>query len=271
MPYADVNGMSLYFEEHGSAPAGTPGTTAEPPLLLLHGGFGAGESFAPLLGAGGLGEGRRVITVDLQGHGRTPDVAGRPMTLEAMGDDVAALIEHLGIAKADLLGYSLGAGAAARVAIQHEELVNRLVLVSMPARRDGWFPEIVAQMDQMSEGAAEFLKDSPMYALYERLAPRPEDWPVLVGKVAAMNRQDYDWTDEIAALSVPVLLVFADADGIRPAHMVEMFALLGGGLKDPGWDGGGRPASRLSVIPGASHYDLMFSPLLTPTVRSFLQ
>ncbi|MEU8539541.1 alpha/beta fold hydrolase [Streptomyces sp. NPDC048717] len=264
MPYADVNGMSLYFEEHGSAPA------AAVPLVLLHGGFGAGESFAPLLAAG-LGEGRRVITVDLRGHGRTPDVAGQALTLEAMGDDIAALLRHLDVAKADVLGYSLGAGAAARFAIQHEELVNRLVLVSMPVRRDGWFPEIKAQMDAMNEGAAEALKGSPMYELYERIAPRPEDWPLLVGKVAAMNRQDYDWSDELAALTVPVLLVYADADGIRPAHMVEVFALLGGGLKDPGWDGAGRPASRLSVIPGASHYDLMSSPLLVPTVLSFLQ
>lgn len=264
MPYADVNGVSLYFEEHGTAAAG------EPPLVLLHGGFGAGETFKPLLAAG-LGEGRRVITVDLQGHGRTPDAAGRPMTLEAMGDDVAALIRHLGVAKVDVLGYSLGAGVAARLAIQHEELVRRAVLVSMPARRDGWFPGVRAQMDEMDEGSAEFLKDSPMYELYARIAPRVEDWPVLVGKVAEMNRRDYDWSEELAALSVPVLLVFADADGIQPAHMVEVFALLGGGRNDPGWDGSGRPASRLSVIPGATHYDVMFSPLLTPTVQSFLQ
>ncbi|MFI8826977.1 alpha/beta fold hydrolase [Streptomyces sp. NPDC053431] len=262
MPYADVNGVSLYFEEYGPA-------TAEPPLVLLHGGFGAGEMFRPLLDSG-VGEGRQVITVDLQGHGRTPDAAGRPLTHEAMGDDVAALLEHLGTGPADVLGYSLGAGAAARLAVQHPELVHRLVLVSMPARRSGWFPEVTAQMDQMSEAAAEPLKQSPMYDLYERIAPRVEDWPVLVGKVAALNQRDYDWSEELAGLTVPVLLVFADADGISPRHMVEFFGLLGGGQGDPGWDGGGRPASRLSVIPGATHYDLMFSPLLAPTVRSFL-
>ncbi|MGW4161466.1 alpha/beta fold hydrolase [Streptomyces sp. NPDC004788] len=263
MPYADVNGVSLYFEEHGPV-------STEPPLVLLHGGFGAGEMFQPLLAAG-LGEGRRVITVDLQGHGRTPVAAEREMTAEAMGDDVAALVKHLGLEQVDLLGYSLGAATAARVAIQHEELVRRLVLISVPARRDGWFPEVTAQMDQMSEAAAEFLKQSPMYELYARIAPRAEDWPVLVGKVAALNQRHYDWSDELAALTVPVLLVFADADGIRPAHMVEFFGLLGGGRQDPGWEGTGRTASRLSVIPGATHYDLMFSPLLAPTVQTFLR
>ncbi|MFF0748009.1 alpha/beta fold hydrolase [Streptomyces sp. NPDC004267] len=268
MPYADVNGVSLYFEEHG--PATTPAAGGEPPLVLLHGGFGAGEMFQPLLAAG-VGEGRRVITVDLQGHGRSPVAAEREMTCEAMGDDVAALVKHLGLEQVDVLGYSLGGGTAARMAVQHEELVRRLVLVSVPARRDGWFPEVTAQMDQMNEGAAEFLKQSPMYELYARIAPAVEDWPVLVGKVAAMNRRPYDWSDELAKLTVPVLLVFADADGIRPAHMVEFFGLLGGGLKDPGWEGTGRPASRLSVIPGATHYDLMLSPLLPPTLRTFLK
>ncbi|WMX45638.1 alpha/beta fold hydrolase [Streptomyces roseicoloratus] len=275
MPYADVNGMSLWYEEHGesgeSGGSGEPGAagSAEPPLVLLHGGFGAGEMFQPFLAAGG-GEGRRVITVDLQAHGRTPDVAGRPMSGEAMADDVAGLLEHLGAAPADVLGYSLGAGAALRLAIQRPDLVRRLVVVSLPARRSGWFPEVTAQMDRMDEGAAEALKQSPMYELYERIAPRVEDWPVLVEKVTSMNRRDYDWTGEIAGVTAPVLLVFADGDGIRPAHMVEFFGLLGGGLKDPGWDGAGRPSARLAVIPGATHYDLMLSPLLPAVVGAFL-
>ncbi|MFD5327121.1 alpha/beta fold hydrolase [Streptomyces sp. NPDC127092] len=264
MPYADVNGMTLWFEEHGTA-----ATSGVPPLVLLHGGFGAGEMFQPFL-ASEVGEGRRFITVDLQAHGRTPDVDGRPMSMEAMADDVAGLLKHLGGEAVDVLGYSLGAGTAMRLAIQHPDLVRRLVVVSMPARREGWFPEVTAQMDQMHVGAAEALKQSPMYELYARIAPRVEDWPVLVEKVASMNRRDYDWSEEIAGVTAPVLLVFADGDGIRPAHMVEFFGLLGGGLKDPGWDGGDRPAARLAVVPGATHYDLMFSPLLPGVVGAFL-
>ncbi|MGW0563747.1 alpha/beta fold hydrolase, partial [Streptomyces sp. NPDC003016] len=117
---------------------------------------------------------------------------------------------------------------------------------------------------------AEVMKQSPMYELYARLAPRPADWPVLIGKIAELNRRDYDWTAEIAEIAAPVLLVFGDGDAVRPAHMVEFFALLGGGLKDPGWDNSGRPASRLSILPGTTHYDLLNSPLLAGSVLPFL-
>src|SRR5260370_18567293 len=124
MSYADVNGISLYYEEHGSGW----------PLVLLHGGLGSGEMYAPILPA--LAAGRRVITVDLQAHGRTPDV-DRPMRFQTMGDDVAGLIRHLGLAQADVMGYSLGGGTALRTAIQQPNPVRRLVLVPVPCKRDG--------------------------------------------------------------------------------------------------------------------------------------
>ncbi|MEV7522122.1 alpha/beta hydrolase [Streptomyces sp. NPDC091371] len=263
MSYAEVNGLSLYFEEHGPAADGDGGD----PLVLLHGGLGSGEMFAPLLPA--LAERRRVLVVDLQAHGRTADI-DRPLQAELMADDVAALLKEVGAERADLLGYSLGAEVALRTAIQHPGLVRRLVVVSAPARRDGWFPEVRAQMDQMSAAAAEPMKQSPVYDAYARLAPRAEDWPVLVGKVAELVQQDYDWTSEITGITAPTLLVFGDADAVPPAHMAEFFGLLGGGRKDPGWDGSGRPASRLAVLPGATHYDLFASPLLPAAVVPFL-
>ncbi|MGW1725738.1 alpha/beta fold hydrolase [Streptomyces sp. NPDC002306] len=259
MSHAEVDGLSLYFEEHGSGPG--------EPLVLLHGGIGAGEMFAPLLPA--LTERRRVILVDLQAHGRTADI-DRPLRFELMADDIAALLRHLGLERADLMGYSVGAGVALRAAVQHPDLVRRLVVLSTPARRDGWFPEVLAQMDAMSAAIAEPLKQSPLYALYARLAPRVEDWPVLVGKVAELNRRDYDWTDEIAKITAPVLLVFADGDAIRPAHIWEFYALLGGGLSDPGWDASTRSAARLAIVPGATHYDVLASPLVAATVTPFL-
>ncbi|WP_282692846.1 alpha/beta hydrolase [Streptomyces sp. CC208A] len=257
MSYAEVNGLPLYFEEHGSGE----------PLILLHGGLGAGEMFAPLVPA--LSEHRRVILVDLQGHGRTADV-DRPLRPELMADDIAALIKHLGAEQADLLGYSMGAGVALRVAVQHPRVVRRLVVVSMPCRRDGWHPEVVAAMDRTSAQAAVMMKQSPAYEAYSRLAPRPQDWPVLVGKTAELVQRDYDWSAEIPAVTAPTLLVFADADAIRPAHMVEFYALLGGGLKDAGFDGSDRSTAQLAVLPGASHYDILAHPALTATVTPFL-
>ena len=127
MSYADVNGLSLYYCEHGSGE----------PLVLLHGGFGSGEMFGPVLPA--LAEHRRIIAVDLQAHGRTADVA-RPLRFETMADDVAALIGHLGLVRSDVMGVSMGGAVALRTAIQHPEAVDRLVPVSVPFRRDGWFP-----------------------------------------------------------------------------------------------------------------------------------
>ncbi|MFJ3900316.1 alpha/beta fold hydrolase [Streptomyces sp. NPDC090025] len=264
MPYVDVNGVSLWYEEYGSAD-GAP----LPPLVVLHGGFGSGEMFQPLIERG-VGAGRRVLAVDLQGHGRTPDAAGREMSAEAMADDLAGLVKHLGLAAVDVLGYSLGAAAALRLAIQHPTLVRRAVLISVPVRNEDWYPEVRAQMELMSEESAGMLRQSPMYELYERIAPRVEDWPVVVGKVAEMIKRPYDWSGEIAGITAAVLLVFADADSVAPVRAAEFFALLGGGQGDPGPDGSGRPACQLAVLPGATHYDLMESPLLPAAVRGFL-
>jgi pimeloyl-ACP methyl ester carboxylesterase len=257
MSYADVNGLSLYFEEHGSGE----------PLILLHGGFGAGEALGPLTAA--LAAGRRVITVDLQGHGRTADV-DRPLRPETMGDDIAALIAHLDLERADVMGYSLGGMVALRTAIQHPERVRRLVVVSVAFRRDGSYAEVVAAFDQFGPDMAEPLGRSPLGELYRRSAPRPDDWPVLVAKTAEALHDDYDWGAEVAALTTPTLIVFADADSIRPDHMVEFYGLLGGGRQAGGVDGSGRPASQLAVLPGLTHYDISTSPALPAAVVPFL-
>jgi pimeloyl-ACP methyl ester carboxylesterase len=255
--HADVNGLSLWYEEHGSGE----------PLVVLHGGIGASETLAPIVPA--LAAGRRVIAVDLQGHGHTADI-DRPLRPESLADDVAALIEHLGLDEADVFGYSLGGEVALRTAIQHPGRVRRLVLVSISFRRDGSHLEVLAAMDQMSEAAAELMKQSPLYAHYSRVAPRPEDWPVLIGKTAELLKVDFDWTDEIGAITAQTMLVYADHDSIRPAHRVEFFERLGGGLRDPGWDGSA-PWPHMAVLPGRTHYDVLGSPLLVPAVEGFLR
>lgn len=255
--YAPVNGLKLYYEIHG----------AGEPLILLHGGVGATEMFDPILPV--LAKTRRVIAADLQAHGRTADI-GRPLSIEAMADDVAALIKHLGIQKADVMGYSLGGAVALRTAIQHPEAVRKLVLVSAAFKRDGWYPEIVAGMSQMGAAAAEPMKQTPMYPLYARIAPRPDDWPVLLTKLGELLRKDYDWSKEVASIKAPTLLVFGDADAVRTAHAVQFFELLGGGRKDAGWDGSGMSNSRLAILPGLTHYNIFLSPALAYTVTPFL-
>jgi pimeloyl-ACP methyl ester carboxylesterase len=255
--YAPVNGLKLYYEVHG----------AGQPLILLHGGVGATEMFNPIMPP--LSKSRQVISVDLQAHGRTADI-DRPLSMESMADDIAALMKHLGIAKADIMGYSLGGGVALRTAIQHPGVVRKLVVVSAAFKRDGWYPEIVAGMSQMGPGAAEPMKQTPMYQMYARIAPRPEDWPVLLTKLGDLLRQDYDWSKEVAAIQAPTLLVFGDADAVRTAHAVEFFELLGGGKKDAGWDGSGMSHARLAILPGVTHYNIFSSPALASTVTPFL-
>jgi pimeloyl-ACP methyl ester carboxylesterase len=255
--YASVNGLEMYYEVHGEGES----------LILLHGGVGAIEMFGEVLPL--LAEGRQVIGVDLQAHGRTADI-DRAMTYEAMADDVAALIEHLGVGEANVMGYSLGGGVALQTAIRHPGAVRKAVLVSTPFKRDGWYPEVLAGMEQMGPEAAEPMKETPMYLLYAGVAPRPEDWPVLLGRLGELLRQDYDWSEQVAEIETPVMIVVGDADSIPPLHAAEFFGLLGGGERDAGWDGSGMPESRLAILPGTTHYEIFYSPTLASTVAPFL-
>jgi pimeloyl-ACP methyl ester carboxylesterase len=257
--YADVNGINLYYETHGTGR----------PLVLLHGGLGSGEMFAPVLSA--YTAGRQVILPDLQGHGRTADI-DRPIDVRLMADDIAALIAHLGIEKPDVMGYSLGGGVATSLALRHPELVRRLISLSANIRRDAIYPEMLAQQLQVGADAVEFLKDTPMYELYQRVAPRPQDFGRLLGKMGESMAKDFDWSDEIRGLQVPTLIAAADADMAPPSHYVETFKLLDGGLRDGGWMGEGRPKGghALAIIPGATHYNVHLSPVLAAAAISFL-
>ena len=257
--YADVNGINLYYETHGSGR----------PLVLLHGGLGSGEMFGPILPA--IAAGRQVILPDLQGHGRTADI-DRPIDIGLMADDIAALIRHRGLEKADVMGYSLGGGVAFMIAVRHPELVRRLVVASAHVRRDAIYPEMLEQQAQVGPAAAEFMKDMPMYKLYQRVAPRPEDFPKLLGKIGESMARDFDFADDVRALQAPTMFAAADADMAPPSHYVEIFGLLDGGKRDGGWMGEGRPKGghALAIIPGATHYDVVASPVLAAAAIAFL-
>jgi pimeloyl-ACP methyl ester carboxylesterase len=255
--YAEVNGIKLYYEIHG----------AGKPLILLHGGLGAIEMFGPNLPA--LAKVRQVIGVDLQGHGRTADI-DRPLSVELMADDIAALIKYLKLERPDIMGYSLGGGVALQTAIRHPEVVGKLVVVSTVIRRNAYYPEILAQQAQVTAAMAENMKQTPMYQLYASLAPRPEDFPKLLDKIGEAMKQDFDFSKQVAGIKATTLVVAGDADIFPPAHAVEVFGLLGGGKRDGGWDGSGRPKSRLAILPGLTHYTIFSAPALVATVIPFL-
>jgi pimeloyl-ACP methyl ester carboxylesterase len=249
--YAPVNDIELYYEIHGEGE----------PLVLLHGGVGASEMFGANLQE--LAKSRQVIAVHLQAHGRTADV-DRTMGYEAMADDIAALIGHLGFERSDVMGYSLGGGVSLQTAIRHPEVVRKLVLVSSPFKREGWYPEVLAGM-QMGPEAAESMTQSPLYDLYPHA-----NWRALITKLSDLLRRDYDWSKDVEALKPQTMLVYADADAVRMAHIVEFFGLLGGGKRDAGLDGTGRPESWLAIVPGETHYDVGSSPKLAAVVEPFL-
>jgi pimeloyl-ACP methyl ester carboxylesterase len=220
---------------------------------------------------GQLGERHQVVAPDLQGHGRTADI-DRPLDARLMGDDIAALIDHLGLDKPDVVGYSLGGGVALQTAARHPGKVRRLVLVSANPRSDAIYPERRAQQRQVNAAAVEFMKETPMYQLYQRVAPRPEDFPRLLTKIGESMSDGYDFTEEVRGLQMPTLIIAGDADMAPPSHYVEVFKLLDGGLRDGGWMGEGRPRGghALAILPGLTHYNIFSSPLLAAVTLAFL-
>jgi len=257
--YADVNGLHMYIETHGTGR----------PLILLHGGLGSGEMFGPILPA--LADHHQVILPDLQGHGRTADIH-RPLSVITMADDIAALIDHLGLDRPDVVGYSLGGGVAIHLAARHPERVRKAAAFSAHIRRNAIYAEMLGQQGQVSAAAAPYMKDTPMYELYARVAPRPEDFPALLDKIGESMAQDFDFSEEIRGIQVPLLYGCADADMFPVSHAVEVFELLGGGQRDGGWQGEGRPAGghALAVLPGLTHYNVCTSPLMAVATLEFL-
>jgi len=257
--YADVNGLHMYIETHGTGR----------PLILLHGGLGSGEMFGPILPA--LADHHQVILPDLQGHGRTADIH-RPLSVITMADDIAALIDHLGLDRPDVVGYSLGGGVAIHLAARHPERVRKAAAFSAHLRRNAIYAEMPGQQGQVSAAAAPYMKDTPMYELYARVAPRPEDFPALLDKIGESMAQDFDFSEEIRGIQVPLLYGCADADMFPVSHAVEVFELLGGGQRDGGWQGEGRPAGghALAVLPGLTHYNVCTSPLMAVATLEFL-
>ncbi len=249
-----VNGLEMYYEIHGTGQ----------PLVLLHGAFSAiGTSFGQLLP--GLAKGRKVVAFELQAHGRTADI-DRPLSYEAMADDVAAAIQQLGLGPADLFGYSMGAAVALQVAIRYPEVVRKLVFMSATYTLSGVHPGL---MDGLGEMHPEMMHGSPWHEEYLRIAPHPEDFATLFAKKTAMDRQIKDVrAEDIQALKAPTLLIVGDSDLVRPEHAVEMFRLLGGGVFG---DVAGLPNSQLAILPGTTHVTLVHrAELLLSMITPFL-
>jgi pimeloyl-ACP methyl ester carboxylesterase len=255
MSYAQVNGLNMYYEIHGTGR----------PLVLLHGNLSTIDvDFGRIIPA--LAKTRQVIAVEQQAHGHTADI-DRPLTIQNWTDDTAALLRSLDVTGADVFGYSSGSAVALQLAIDHPSLVRKLILASTSYRLDGLRPKVLGGIEQIQP---EHLAGTPFEQAYARVAPRPEDWPVLIEKVKQMDSELPDWPAEtIKNLGKPVLLVIGDSDIVRPEHAVEMFRLLGGGVMG---DMTGLPSSRLAVLPGTTHVTLVHrADWLASMVEEFLE
>ena len=252
-----VNGINYYYAIYG---------TGEP-LLLLHGGLGQIEMFGPNLAS--LAQRRQVIGVDLQGHGRT-GLGDREISPVDMGNDMVGVLKKLGYDNVDVLGYSLGAGVAFRFAVQHPEMVRRIVLASCPFAQDGFYPEMLPQQAAVGSAIAEQMKETPMYRSYVTIAPHPEEFPKLLDRMGAYMRKSYDWSADVRKLTMPVMLIYGDSDMIRLDHAVKFYQLLGGGLMDAGWQREHMSQNRLAIIPNLTHYEMGLAPQLVDTALPFL-
>jgi pimeloyl-ACP methyl ester carboxylesterase len=254
--YADVNGLKLYHEIYGHGE----------PLVLMHGGLttiGQMQSWVQP-----LAETRQVIAVELQGHGHTADI-DRPIRFTTLGNDVASLLDHLEIPKADLVGHSFGGATAIRAAIQHPQKVRRLVIISAAYAASGWYPEARDGMKHVGAAMAPHMMQTPTGQL-SRQWPDPQAFPRFLDKMGQGLSEDFDWSAEVAKLPMPVLLMFADNDSISQKHVAEFFALLGGGVKEPGWQNTQLSKSRLAVVPGYSHYNFLSAPEVPQIIDKFL-
>ena len=256
--YVTANGVEYWFEIHGKGE----------PLLLLHGGLYSTGMFGPTLTK--LAENRRVIGVDLHGHGRTALGSRRTISLVEIGRDLAIVVQKLGLRQVDVMGYSFGGGAGLQLAFQHPALVRRLVVVSAPYAQDGFFPEMLPQQAAVGAAMADVMKDTPLYRNYAAIAPRVQDFPRLLDAMGAFMRQPYDWSADVKQLTMPVMLVYGDSDMIRPEHIVSFYQLLGGGLRDAGWMREHMSKHRLAILPDLTHYEVGAAPILATTVLPFL-
>ena len=252
--YAPVNGLKMYYEVHGSGD----------PVVLLHGSFMTiTNNWTQWIGE--LAKTRKVIAVEMQGHGRTADI-DRDFSYENLADDVAALLDHLKVPSADLIGYSMGGGVAMQCAIRHPEKVRKVVSISARFRQDGFVKE---GLDAFPKLTPEAFKGSPIEIEYKKLSPTPDKFADLVNHIKAMASRPFDFgADKLRATNAPMFFIHGDADGVRLDHIAEMFRLKGdeiyGDLRP-------RSASRLAILPDTTHVTLMQRmTTIVPMVNDFL-
>jgi pimeloyl-ACP methyl ester carboxylesterase len=244
---AKTKDLAIHYDVFGDLKSG------KTPLLVLHGAYMSADAMAPIVER--FARTRPVIVVDQRGHGRTGDARG-PITYEALADDAAAVLDAAGVRQADVFGYSMGGAAALQLAVRHPAKVGKLVSVSASTRLEAMYPEVLGGIAQITPAVFD---NTPIRREYDRLAPRKQDFAVLVEKLKVLDATPFDWSAEVRALPHKTMVVMGDYDVVATEHAVELFRLRGGGAPALAAQGFlmAPPPARLLILPAASHIGVM--------------
>jgi pimeloyl-ACP methyl ester carboxylesterase len=249
-----VNGMRMYYEVSGQGD----------PVVVLHGAYMNIPSMGAIIPE--LAKTRRVYAIEFQGHGRTTDI-DRRITYQNLADDVATFMDSVGLANADIFGYSMGGQAALQLAIRHPEKVKKLIAASVAYDLRGWQPVYTAAIPTMT---VEMITGLPFGADYRKLAANPDGFPELVRKLIALEKEPMAWEEDIKKIKAPVLVISGDADVMTLEHSVALFHLVGGGVM--GDMGKPLSTSRLAILPATSHTAVIGqTALLIALIEPFLK
>jgi pimeloyl-ACP methyl ester carboxylesterase len=248
--YVPVNGIKVYYEVYGEGK----------PLVLLHGAFMTIEmNWGQLIPE--LSKTRKVIAIEMQGHGHTP-FSDRKLDLATMASDVEGVMDHLKVESADVVGYSMGGSAAYQLTIQSPKRVSKLVIISSTYKSSGWLPAVTNGFKSMKP---EYLMNTPLKTAYDAAAPDKTKWTKFLEQMMVFVRTPFDMGDaNIAKITSPVLLISGDNDGLDKIELMKTYQLLGGGVSA---DLGPMPKSHLAVVPSQGHVSLMMQ---TKTILGYL-
>lgn len=249
-----VNGMNIYYEISGEGD----------PIIVLPGAYMTIPDMGEIIPM--LAKTHKVIAMEFQGHGRTEDI-DRPITFENLADDVAGLMDALDIPKADIFGYSMGAGAAIQLTIRHPEKVDQVISASAGYDMSGMQP---AYLDFIPQMKPEMFVGTPMEDAWKKLAVNPDGFAAFVDKMIALEHEPLAWEAGVKTIKSPVLIIAGDSDVVTLEHEVAFFKLLGGGVM--GDMGAPLAASRLAILPATAHTAVINQPeLLHAFIEPFLQ
>lgn len=249
--YAPLNGIKVYYEVYGQGK----------PIILLHGSFYTIEmNWSELIPQ--LSKHRKVIAIEMQGHGHSP-YSDRQLSLATLAGDIEKVMDYLEIDSADVAGYSMGGSIAYQFAVQSPKRLRKLVIISSTYKTAGWLPIVNTAFKDFKP---EFFDNTPLKTAYDAVAPDKTKWRKFIEQMIAFAEVPFNVGDSnIAKITAPVLIISGDNDGTDKPELIRTYQLLGGGVTA---DIQPMPKSRLAILPSQGHVSVMMQ---TEAILNYLQ